>query len=65
MSRRASIAIERWTPLSRAASIIAAALVAILALAPLFLDANAIDRLTTLFIYILLGTMWNALAGYC
>ena len=64
MSRRASIAIERWTPLSRAASIIAAALVATLVLAPLFLDANAIDRLTTLFIYILLGTMWNALAGY-
>jgi branched-chain amino acid transport system permease protein len=64
VSRRAGIAVERWTPLSRAASVLAAALVAMLALAPLFLDANAIDQLTTLFIYILLGTMWNALAGY-
>ena len=41
-----------------------AALMVVLALGPLFLGAYAIDRLTTLFIYVLLATMWNALAGY-
>ena len=29
----------------------------------LLLD-NAIDKLTTLFVYVILATMWNALAGY-
>jgi branched-chain amino acid transport system permease protein len=64
MSRRAGISIERWTPLSLAASGIGVALVIVLAFGPLFLGANAIDRLTTLFIYVILGAMWNALAGY-
>ena len=37
----------------------------LLALGPLWLDANGIDRLTTLFIYVILAVMWNALVGYC
>ena len=28
------------------------------------LSANATDKLTTLFIYVILAAMWNALAGY-
>jgi branched-chain amino acid transport system permease protein len=64
VSRRAGISIERWTPLSVAATIVGAALLVILALGPFFLGANAIDKLTTLLIYIILGAMWNALAGY-
>lgn len=56
--------VRRWTPLS-AASVSALALLAIvLAGGPWFLGAYAIDRLTTLFIYIILASMWNALAGY-
>jgi branched-chain amino acid transport system permease protein len=64
VSVRAGIAIERWTPLSVVAMGTVAALMVVLALGPLFLGAYAIDRLTTLFIYVLLATMWNALAGY-
>ncbi len=64
MTRRAGISVERWTRLSVAASSLAAALVLLLAFAPLWLSANAIDRLTTLLIYVILGTMWNVLAGY-
>jgi branched-chain amino acid transport system permease protein len=58
------IRIERWTAASRAAVAVAGLLLAMLAAGPLFMDANAVDKLTTLFIYIILGTMWNALAGY-
>lgn len=56
--------IERWTPTSRlaVAGVVAGQL--LFALAPLVLDAGAVDRLTTLFIYGILALMWNALAGY-
>ena len=64
MSARAGLSIERWTPLSAIAVAVLAALAVALALGPLFLGANAIDRLTTLFIYVILAVMWNALAGY-
>ena len=64
MSGRAALAIQRWTPQSVAAVAVLGVLALVLALGPLFLDANAIDRLTTLFIYIILAVMWNALAGY-
>jgi branched-chain amino acid transport system permease protein len=64
VSRRADVTVERWTPVSVAAGVVMAALLVVLALGPLFLGANAVDKLTTLFIYVILGTMWNALAGY-
>lgn len=64
MSARAGLSIERWTPLSAAAVAALAALAVLLAFGPLFLGANAVDRLTTLFVYVILGVMWNALAGY-
>ncbi len=64
MTGRRGIAIERWTPISVTATASAGLLAVVLAFAPLFLGANAIDKLTTLFIYIVLGVMWNALAGY-
>ena len=64
MSGRAGPSIQRWTPVSAASVAALAALGVALAFGPLFLGANAIDRLTTLFIYIILATMWNALAGY-
>lgn len=64
MSMRTDLSIERWTPVSVVSVSALAGLIVVLAFAPLFLGANAISRLTTLFIYIILAAMWNALAGY-
>src|SRR5204862_2392565 len=36
----------------------------LLAASPAFLGAGAIDRMTALFIYVILAAMWNALAGF-
>ena len=56
--------VVRWTP--RAVGFVAAVglLVLLLAFGPLFMRPEILDRLTTLFIYVLLAAMWNALAGY-
>ena len=64
MSARDGLSIRRWTPLSIASVATLGALALALAFGPLYLGANAVDRLTTLFIYIILAVMWNALAGY-
>ena len=57
--------VERWTAASRIAIAAAAALLAALACGPAIFSANAIDKLTTLFIYVILAVMWNALVGFC
>ena len=59
-----SFAVERWTRESAAFGIAVALVVLALAAAPLFASADAVDKLTTLFIYVILAAMWNALAGY-
>lgn len=64
MNAQTGFAVERWTAASRAAIAIAALLLAIAAIAPLWLGPGAMDRLTILFVYIILAAMWNALAGY-
>lgn len=64
MSTGNKVMVQRWTKLSIASVSMVVVFQAVLALAPLFLDANAVDRLTTLFIYGILALMWNALAGY-
>lgn len=56
--------IERWTPAARIAVVSCAAVAVLLAVAPMFLNSGLIDRLTALFIYVILAAMWNALAGY-
>ena len=58
------ISIERWTRSSRLTLAAMAAAIAVLALAPAFLGAGMIDRMTALFIYVILAAMWNALAGF-
>jgi len=59
-----SLSVQRWNSASIATvGLVVAAQVA-LAFGPLVLDANLVDRLTTLFIYGILALMWNALAGY-
>jgi branched-chain amino acid transport system permease protein len=56
--------VRRWTRLSIASVGLVLVFQVLLACAPLLLDANAVDRLTTLFIYGILALMWNCLAGY-
>ncbi len=64
MSKAPGFVVERWTRLSAASSIAAAALLVVLALGPVLFSANVVDSLTTLFIYLILAVMWNALAGF-
>ncbi len=56
--------VERWTTRSRAAAAAAVVVVVALSFGPLVLSAGTTDRLTALFIYVILAAMWNALAGF-
>ena len=56
--------VTRWTVPSIATVSLVVATQLVLAMGPLFLSANVVERLTTLFIYGILALMWNALAGY-
>lgn len=60
----ASPTIERGTTASRIAGLGVAVIIVLLAAAPQFLSAGAVDRMTALFIYVILAAMWNALAGF-
>jgi branched-chain amino acid transport system permease protein len=56
--------VERWTRQSAVFSAAIGLLLAVLAFGPAIFPAGVTDRLTTLFIYIIIAAMWNALAGY-
>jgi len=56
--------VERWTPASRASVLAVALILLTLAFGPFAFSDKAIDQLTTLFVYVILAMMWNALAGY-
>ncbi len=56
--------IRRWTRSSAATMATALVATAMLAFVPFAFGANVTERLTTLFIYLILAVMWNALAGY-
>ncbi|WP_296739196.1 branched-chain amino acid ABC transporter permease [Mesorhizobium sp.] len=60
----ASPVIERGTTASRIAGIGVAVIIVLLAIAPQFLSVGSVDRMTALFIYVILAAMWNALAGF-
>jgi branched-chain amino acid transport system permease protein len=59
-----AIRVVRWSPASIAFVGVIVALIVVLAAGPAFLAPNAIDQLTTLFIYVIVAVTWNALAGY-
>jgi branched-chain amino acid transport system permease protein len=63
-AEHAGFRIQRWTTTSVIASFSLGALVALLAVVPVTLSANTTDKLTTLYVYVILAAMWNALAGY-
>jgi branched-chain amino acid transport system permease protein len=56
--------VHRWTRSSRLAVWVSAIVLLGLAVLPGVLGAGAVDRLTALFIYVIMAAMWNALAGY-
>jgi branched-chain amino acid transport system permease protein len=64
MIAQGSIAVRRWDALSITAIGGLCAILAVLAFGPAFLGPYLTDRVTTLFIYVILAVMWNALAGY-
>lgn len=64
MNAQTSFRVERWTATSRGAIAVVVVVALLSALAPLWLGPGAMDRLTVLFVYVMLAAMWNALAGY-
>lgn len=56
--------VERWTRQSRLFAVLIAMVLMLLAAGPFIFSADVTDRLTTLFVYVILAAMWNALAGY-
>jgi branched-chain amino acid transport system permease protein len=64
MTARGNFAVERWTRASLVSGAAVAVLVVVLAAGPLAFSDNVVDKLTTLFVYVILAAMWNALAGY-
>ncbi len=59
-----NITVTRWAPASIASVALVSLLVVLLAGGPFVLGANSIDKLTTLFVYVILAMTWNALAGF-
>ena len=60
----AGLKVLRWTRLSRTFTSGAGILLLLLALVPVTMNANVVQKLTSLFILVMLAVMWNALAGY-
>ena len=56
--------IERWTVQSRLAGVVVALVLIGLTLGPFLFGPGLVDRLSSLFVYVILAAMWNALAGY-
>ena len=56
--------VRRWTVMSGLFTAGLSALIGALAFVPLFMSENAMQKLTSLFILVILAMMWNALAGF-
>ncbi len=56
--------VERWPRGGRIAAAACLGLLVLLACVPMFGSALLVDKLSTLFVYMLLAAMWNLLAGY-
>ncbi len=59
-----AMSVQRWTRVSLLFSGGTAGIVVILALVPFWFGPNTTEKLTELFVLIILAAMWNALAGY-
>ena len=58
------IGVARWTGSARIAATVVVLIIIGLAFGPALLSAGLTDRLTALFVYVILAAMWNALAGF-
>ncbi|MDL2409879.1 branched-chain amino acid ABC transporter permease [Rhizobium calliandrae] len=58
------ISVERWTTSSRMTLTAMMLAIGLLAAMPTVASAGVTDRMTALFIYVILAAMWNALAGF-
>jgi len=58
------VTVHRWTVASGAFTASAGALLVLLAFVPFAFTQNTTEKLTELFVLIILAVMWNALAGY-
>jgi branched-chain amino acid transport system permease protein len=56
--------VERWTTSSRIAAWGSIAVLVLLVIAPAVMGGGFTDRMTALFIYVVMAAMWNALAGF-
>jgi branched-chain amino acid transport system permease protein len=63
-SRPARPRVRRWTPVSGLFTAGLAAAVGLLAFVPVAMSENAMQKLTSFYILVILAMMWNALAGY-
>jgi branched-chain amino acid transport system permease protein len=59
-----NVAIRRWNAVSLSFTGGLVVLIALLAFVPVALGANAMQKLTSLYILVILAVMWNALAGF-
>jgi branched-chain amino acid transport system permease protein len=64
MTDARTMSVRRWNTTSVIAVGSLAAIVVVLAFGPLYFGPYLTDRITTLFVYVILAVMWNALAGY-
>ena len=59
-----AITVQRWTARSALFATVMGIGLVVLAAGPTLFAPGVTDRLTALFVYVILGVMWNALAGY-
>jgi branched-chain amino acid transport system permease protein len=63
-TRTAGVKVQRWTPVSATFTGATVLLLVLLALVPYWFGPDITEKLTELFVLIILAAMWNALAGY-
>ena len=63
-ARTADVKVQRWTAASVSFTAGTVILLVLLALVPYWFGPNTTEKLTELFVLIILAAMWNALAGY-
>ncbi len=56
--------VQRWTRVSLVFAGVTIGLIVVLALVPFWFGPNVTEKLTELFVLVMLAAMWNALAGY-
>jgi branched-chain amino acid transport system permease protein len=56
--------VARWSRTSRVFTVVALLAALVLASVPFVFESDAVQKMTTLLILVLLAVMWNALAGY-